>query len=113
MGFLKGDRREMDRVAPLGEERAEASSWMRDIESGALAYFGHMERARRASQRAIALALQAGRVDFAAQHEAGAAVREALFGYPYEARQLARVASGRSKDRDAVYGAALALTLVS
>jgi hypothetical protein len=72
-----------------------------------------MERARRASQRAIALALQAGRVDFAAQHEAGAAVREALFGYPYEARQLARAASGRSKDRDAVYGAALALTLVS
>jgi eukaryotic-like serine/threonine-protein kinase len=61
------------------------------------------------SRHAVDLALEAGRPESAAQHEAGVAVREALFGNLNEARRVAASPGPISSGRDAEYGAALAL----
>jgi tetratricopeptide (TPR) repeat protein len=108
IAFLKGDEREMKRLAAVAEEDPELEDWIRDQEASVLAYSGHLQRARSMSQRAIDLASQRGRREAAAQHEAGAAVREALFGNMAEARRFAASAHGLSNGRDAEYGTALA-----
>jgi predicted Zn-dependent protease len=59
----------------------------------------------------VDLATEAGRRDGAAQHEAASAVREALFGYPSEARESAASVLRLSKGHTAQYGAAVALAL--
>jgi predicted Zn-dependent protease len=64
------------------------------------------------SRRAADLAQQSAKHEMAASDEAGAAVREALFGNTATARQSASAALKLSKGRDVVYGAALALVLV-
>jgi len=60
------------------------------------------------SQRAVDQAQQAGQRERAGQWEAGAALREALFGNALEARKKATVALQQAKDREVEYGAALA-----
>jgi len=57
------------------------------------------------------MAQQAGRRDGAAQHQAAAAVREALFGYATEARQDASAVLELSGGQTAQYGAAVAFAL--
>jgi hypothetical protein len=57
----------------------------------------------------VELARGAGRVESAAQHEAGAAVREVLYGNAREGRRAALSALCQSNGRDGEYGAALAL----
>ncbi|MCU1263088.1 MAG: serine/threonine protein kinase with repeat [Bryobacterales bacterium] len=110
IAFLKDDKAEMERVAALGQEMSELEDWICDQEASVLAYTGHLQQARRQSRRAVDLARQAGHQEKAAQHEAGAAVREVLFGYARNARQSAMSALDLSRGRDA-YGAALALAL--
>jgi TolA-binding protein len=63
------------------------------------------------SQWAVDLARQSDNLESAAQHEAAAAVREALFGSPADARKHAVATLAMSKARDAAYGAAVALAL--
>jgi hypothetical protein len=70
-----------------------------------------LQLARGESRRAVDLARQAGRRDGAAQHEAAIAVREALYGNANDARPSAASVVDLSSDRDAQYGAALALGL--
>jgi eukaryotic-like serine/threonine-protein kinase len=86
--------------------------WMSDREGSVLAYSGHLQQARVKSRRAADIARQAGRLESASQHEAGAAVREALFGNTFEARRSATGALELSGNRDAKYGSALALALI-
>jgi len=53
---------------------------MSDYEASVLALSGHVRRANIMSRRAVGLSSEKGRRDAAAQHQAGAAVREALLG---------------------------------
>jgi serine/threonine protein kinase/tetratricopeptide (TPR) repeat protein len=111
VAFLKGDQREMDRLAALSRGSSFVEDWMNYQESCALAYSGRLREARRMTERAIEIALQAEHRERAAQYESGAAVREILVGYIPESRQYAMSAHKSSDDRDAEYGAALALGL--
>jgi len=112
IAFLESSQTEMDRVAALADQRQDwAADWVIDQQADVLAYAGHLQLARRTSRRAVDLVTQAGRRDGAAQHEAAIAVREALYGNRREARQSAARVLELSTDRDAQYGAALALAL--
>jgi tetratricopeptide (TPR) repeat protein len=111
IAFLKDDKPEMERLAALGEERSGLDDWMCDQEASVLAYYGHLQQARKKSRRAIDLARQVRHRERAAQHEAAAAVREILFGYAPDAQRCAAKALDLSDGRDAEYGAALAVAL--
>jgi len=112
IAFLENNQTEMDRVAALAHERKDwAADWVTDQQAAVLAYSGHLQLARGKSRRVVDLVRQAGRRDGAAQHEAAIAVREALYGNANDARQSAARVLELSTDRDAQYGAALALAL--
>jgi DNA-binding winged helix-turn-helix (wHTH) protein/Tfp pilus assembly protein PilF len=81
------------------------------LEADTDAYIGHLGKAREFSRRAADSAERAGEKETAASYLAVSALREALFGNPANARQLATVAKGRSTGRDMDYGVALALGL--
>jgi eukaryotic-like serine/threonine-protein kinase len=111
IAFLKGDRAGMEREAALSREKAGVDDWMSNAEGFVAAYSGHLEEARRKSERAADLARKADRRDTVALYEADAAVREGLFGYVPTARQRAWSALDLSRSRDVEYGAAFALAL--
>ena len=117
IAFLEDNRTEMDRLALLAQQRSQGENWtadwVTDQQAAVLAYSGHLHLARAKSRRAVDLARQAGRRAGAAQHEAAIAVREALYGNSNDARQSASMVLELSTDRDAQYGAALALALAS
>ncbi len=114
IAFLKGNTQEMKRAAALGEEELTAESWIYDMSGDFSAYYGHLGQARKTWQRAVEMAEATGHPDQAAQHEAGIAVREFLFGNPAEARRAVTAALGLPyKDRDAEAGTALALALLN
>ncbi len=112
IAFLKDDQAEMARLAVLGEEESGADDWMCDQEAAVLAYSGHLRQARKKSEKAINLALQAGHRESAALHAAGAAIREGLFGSATEARRMAAAARPLSDGRDAECSVALASALL-
>lgn len=116
LAFLKDDKTEMQRLAALAQEKYGAGEWIQDWisdqEGSVLAYSGRLQEARAKSRRAVDIARQAGRQESALQHEAGAAVREALFGNAAAARRSAAAMPEFSGNQDAEYGAALALALV-
>jgi tetratricopeptide (TPR) repeat protein len=85
--------------------------WMSNAEGFVSAYAGHLEAARKMSQRAADLARKADRQETEALYETDAAVREALFGNVSTATQKAVDALKISKSRDVGYGAAFALAL--
>jgi tetratricopeptide (TPR) repeat protein len=113
IAFLKGDKQQMERAAAFGEEKLNAENWIYDMSGDFSAYYGHLAQARKAWQRAVELAQVTGHPDHAAQHYAGVAVREFLFGNPSEARRAATAALAlASKDRNAETGTALALAFL-
>jgi eukaryotic-like serine/threonine-protein kinase len=116
IAILESDRAEMRRIASLVQQRFGRENWILDWicdqEGYVLAYSGHLEEARRKSHQAIELARQARRLDGAAQHQAGAAVRESLFGHASEAKHIALSILSFSNGRDAEYGAGLVLALI-
>src|SRR4029453_11249396 len=115
IAFLEHNPGEMERLAAQAQQRAGARDWIAgwviDQEGAVLAYSGHLRQARKKSRQAVDLAVQAGRSDGAAQHEATAAVREALFGNLSEARERAASVLNLSKGPTARYGAAVALAI--
>jgi serine/threonine protein kinase/tetratricopeptide (TPR) repeat protein len=111
IAFLRADRAGMERAAALGQGKSGAEDWISDQEALVMAYSGHLQQARRMSRRAVDLAQQMAQWERAAQHEAGAAVREAFLGNAPEARRSAMAALDLSKARDVEYGAAFALSL--
>jgi eukaryotic-like serine/threonine-protein kinase len=115
IAFLDHNPGEMERLAAQAQQRAGARDWIAgwviDQEGAVLAYSGHLREARKKSRQAVDLAIQAGRSDGAAQHEATAAVREALFGNLSEARERAASVLNLSKGHTARYGAAVALAI--
>jgi len=111
IAFLKSDQAAMNRVASLGKGKSGTEDVISNQEAFALAYSGHLRRARRASQRAVDLAQQSGAVERSALFETGAALREAFFGNLAAARQSSSAVLKQSKGRDVAYGAAFALAL--
>ena len=115
IAFLKSDRTEKERLTALAHQKFGPEDWIQDWicdqESYALAYSGQLQKARIKSHEAVDLARQGRHRENAAQHEAGAAMREILFGNVSEARQSSLSTLDLSNDRDAEYGAALALAL--
>ena len=111
IAFLRADKAGMEREAALGQGIPGAEDLMADKEAFALAYSGHLQQARKKSKRAAELAQQAAQRESSALYEAGAALREALFGNVSAAGQRAAAALELSRDREVEYGAALALAL--
>lgn len=111
IAFLKGDQAAIELAANRARQRSAADNWISSREANVSAYFGHLQRARSLTERAATQALQAGQPERSGLWQAGAAVREALFGNPPEAIGRANAALELSKDREVEYGAALAFAL--
>jgi tetratricopeptide (TPR) repeat protein len=111
IAFVNGDKARADREADRARARSGGESWMSAREAVVEAYAGHLQAARRISQRAVVQAQQAGQEETASLWEAGAAVREALFGNKTAATERASNVLQLSPGREAQYGAALAIAL--
>ncbi len=90
IAFLRGDRAGMERVAARARQRSRGETWISNKEAFALAYAGHLQRARVMSRRAVDHAKQEGLPERGGTWEAAAAIREALFGNAAEATTRAR-----------------------
>jgi tetratricopeptide (TPR) repeat protein len=111
VAFLKGDVSEMQQVLTRVRGGPGAENWISNKQASVLAYAGRLQRARGMSRLAVDQALEALQRERAGQWEAGAALREAFFGYRSEARRRAMAALQFSKNRQVEYGAAFALAL--
>jgi DNA-binding winged helix-turn-helix (wHTH) protein/tetratricopeptide (TPR) repeat protein len=111
IAFLKDDKAGMEREVAESREKPGVDDWMANGEGFVAAYSGHLEEARRMSQRAADLARKADRRETEALYETDSAVREGLFGNASTARQRAEDALELSRSRDVEYGAAFALAL--
>jgi len=111
IAFLKSDQAAMERAAAQARERLEGENWISARQGFVLAYSGHLQQARIASQRAVDHAQQVGQRERAGLWEAGAAIREAMFGFAPEAKKRSATALALSRDRETEYGAALAMAL--
>jgi tetratricopeptide (TPR) repeat protein len=109
VAFLEGDTPEMQHqanwfVGKLGLEDISLS-----FQSDTEAFSGHLAKARELSQRAMDSAQRAGERETAAKRELNAALREAEFGNPVQARSQTSVALALSSARSARILAALVL----
>jgi serine/threonine protein kinase/tetratricopeptide (TPR) repeat protein len=111
LAFLKGEQAAMDREVARAKGQAGAEQDIDNHQAFVLGYSGHLQQARRMSQRASELAEQSTRSESVAQYEIGAALREAFFGNLPVARRGAMAALQLSKDRGVEYGAAFALAV--
>ncbi len=111
IAFLKDDRAEMDRIAPLRLAKFEGKDWFTHQQSLVLAYSGQLKQAREMALVSLEQARLAGGQEGIAQQEAEVAVREALFGYPNQALRAAASANNVEFGKDAEFGAAIAFAL--
>jgi hypothetical protein len=108
IAVLKGNRKQMDQEVDLARGKLRAEHWIAHQEALALARSGRLQAARRSSNRAMDLALQAGERETAAAYQAARAVWEALYGDAAEGKRDAMAALDLSKGRDVQYAASLA-----
>jgi serine/threonine protein kinase/tetratricopeptide (TPR) repeat protein len=108
IAFLENNSQELARLTEAGYKR---SPTFCEQEAHVVAYAGQLRRARMLSARSVDLARQGGRLERAAQDQAGSAIRESLFGNAVEARRQAAAALGLSKGGAVEYGAGFALGL--
>jgi len=111
IAFLKGDKIGLEQQAIRARARSGGENWMSAREAFVAAYSGHLLDARTISRRAVLQAQQAGQPERASLWEAGAAVREALFGNKEMAAEWALSALKLSHTREVLYGAGLAFAL--
>src|ERR1700722_17122530 len=111
MAFLKGDAGGMEREVGVAKSGSGGEARIANHEAFALAYTGHLQQARQLSRSAVDAAQQAAHRERAGLFEAGAALREAFFGNAVPARERAKAALLLSNDREAEYGAGLALAI--
>jgi serine/threonine protein kinase/tetratricopeptide (TPR) repeat protein len=109
LAFLRNDSAEMSQQVAWSAGKAAVEDEFLFAEAETAAYSGRVGAARQFVRRAVTLAQQADEKEVAANYEALAAIREALFGYRTEAHLLAAAALKTSNARDLEYGAALAL----
>jgi len=111
LDFLKGDSEGMQREVAAAQDKPGTEDWISDRQAFALAYTGHLQEARRWSQRASDLARQAGHRERAALFGTRAALWEAFFGNAPLAERTAKDALELAKNREVKYGAALVLAM--
>jgi DNA-binding winged helix-turn-helix (wHTH) protein/tetratricopeptide (TPR) repeat protein len=111
LAFLKDDRVAMERTAARARERPAADTWISNKEAYAAAYDGRLHDARISTQRAVEEALQVAQPERAGLWLAGAALREAFFGNPVQAREKSIAALQHSNNREVEFGAALTLAI--
>ena len=107
IAFLKGDQAAMERAAARARERSGGDTWISNKEAFALAYWGHLQKARILSQRAVDQARQEAQPERAGLWEAGGSLREAFLGNAPQARTKALAALQFSNNREVEFGAAL------
>ena len=112
LAFLKNDAEGMAQQVAWATGKPGVEDSLLATEADTAAYSGQLGKARELSPRAVASAQHAEEKETAASYEASAALREALFGYPAEARQRVAAALELSTGRDVQYAAALALALI-
>jgi serine/threonine protein kinase/Flp pilus assembly protein TadD len=111
LAFLQNDAAAMAQQVAWAQGRPGVEDVLLDYESHTTAYFGRLAKARELCRQAVASAARAEKKEKVARYKADAAVREALFGNPSEARQRVATTLALSRGRDASYMAALALGL--
>jgi len=108
---LRNDPAGMDRAAEAGSASAGGKDWMTHAQALAAAHGGELVRARKLSQQAIAVALQSGQKERAANYLAAEGVYEAVYGNADAAKRDAEAALKLSSGRDVEYSAGFALAL--
>jgi hypothetical protein len=111
IAFLKDDKAEMERAAARARGQSGAEDGIAYHEAFFLAYSGRLRQASMMLARAVDLAQHANQRETAALYETAGALWEAFFGNAAAAKERATTALKLSKDREVVYGAALALAL--
>jgi tetratricopeptide (TPR) repeat protein/predicted Ser/Thr protein kinase len=111
LGFLQNDTAEMAKQVIWAMGQTGIEDALLAAEADSAAFYGQLSKARDFSRKAVASALKADEKETASGYEADAALREALFGNPAEARQRASAALAFATPRDVEYGIALTLAL--
>ena len=109
LAFLQNDTAGMAQQVAGSAGRPGVEDMLLAVEADTAAYSGRLRKARELSRRAAASAQHAGQRGTAANYDADATLREALFGNFTKAREQSATAVGLSKGRDVEYGVALAL----
>jgi Tfp pilus assembly protein PilF len=113
LGFLQNDTAEMAKQVNWAKDQPGIEDALIAAEADVAAFYGQLAKAREFSRQAVASALKEGEKETASGYEADAALREALFGNPVEARQRASAALALASPRDVEYGIALASALTN
>ena len=109
VAFLKGDQAEIEKASAQARQRTGGEGWISNKGAFSLAYYGRLNESRSATDRAVEFSKHAAQLERAGLWEAGAAVRESLYGNAAEARQRAEAALKLSRNREVEYGVAFAL----
>ncbi len=109
LAFLQNDAAGMARQVAWTTGKPGVEDVMINSEADTAACAGKLGMARELARRAVDSAQRAEEKEVAAEYQADAALREALFGNPAEVRQRATAALGLSNGRDVQNGAALGL----
>ena len=107
--FYRGDIAGLSRQVAVALGKPGQEDLLFALQADTAAYFGHIRDARELSHRAVDSAERFGEKENAAGYYAVSALRDALLGDAYKARQEARIAERYSRGRDVDYGLALAL----
>jgi len=111
IAWMKGDQPGMNHAVEVAKGQRDVEDWILDEQSFAAAFAGRLKGARAMSTRAQEMAGQADHKEKVAMYQAGAAVREALFGNDSEALRNANAALKLTNDQNVEFGAAFALAL--
>jgi eukaryotic-like serine/threonine-protein kinase len=109
--FLQNDAAGMSQQVAWAAGRPGAEDALLGLEAQTAAYSGRLRRSRDLSRQAVVSAKRAEEPELAAEYEAAAALREALFGNPAEARERAADALDLSNSADVQSLSALALSI--
>jgi eukaryotic-like serine/threonine-protein kinase len=112
LAFLRNDAAGMQSQVEWAAGKAQAEDMLLSAESDTEAYYGHMEKARELSQRAVLSARRSNSNEAAALWQANEAVREAEFGNKTQAREAVHKALALSSGRDVRVLAGLTLARV-
>jgi DNA-binding winged helix-turn-helix (wHTH) protein len=110
LAFFKNDAAGMAQQVGWATSKLGAEDILLALEANTAAYSGGLGKARGFSNRAVTSAMRAEEKEVAANYEANAAWREAVFGNLAHARQRASAALALSAGRDVQYLTALALS---
>jgi eukaryotic-like serine/threonine-protein kinase len=109
LAFVRNDPAEMERQVAWAAGKPGTEDILLSFQSDTEAYYGHLAKARDFSRRAVDAAVRADSKESAAIWQVNAALREAEFGNPAEAKRDVAAALKLSPGRDVEMLAALAL----